>query len=188
MVGNRYYIPNSTTQFKIGAASYANNLKIYDFFPSKPFGSESGTIEIKRYTSIADQVTIHLFGSHDYHKITTSPLMPIVDNYQQQLNPDPAENVLIGNDVWIGNNVLILSNVEIGDGAVIGANCVVSKNVPPYAVVVGNPMRIIKYRFTASEIENLMKIKWWEWGIEKVRLNSKLLHSRNLEEFIKKHL
>jgi len=179
-----YKIPNSTTTLNIGAASYSSNLKIYDYAPSRPYGSEQGTIDIKRYTSIADQVSIHLFGNHDIYKVTTSPLMPMVEDYQLISSAEPTENVYIGNDVWIGNGVLILSNVTIGDGAVIGANCVVSKNVPPYAVAVGNPMRIIKYRFEDKIIEKLIKIKWWNWSREKIKINSKLLMSRNIHEFI----
>lgn len=183
-----YNIPNSSTVVNIGLASYSNNLRLYDFSPSRPNGSESGVIDIGRYTSIADQVSIHLFGNHDYQKVTTSPLMPIIDDYKQEMEAEPAENVVIGNDVWIGNNALILSNVVVGDGSVIGANCVVGKSVPPYAVVVGNPMRIIKYRFEHEIIESLLKIKWWEWDLSKVKSNSEFLQSRSVESFIKRHL
>ena len=179
-----YKFPNSKTTLCFGAGSYSSNLKIYDYAPSLPDGSESGAISIGRYTSIADQVSIHLFGAHDIYKVTTSPLMPIIENYQIIGEPEKAENVYIGNDVWIGNGALILSDVVIGDGAVIGANCVVSKNVPPYAVAVGNPMRIIKYRFDDKVIERLLITKWWEWSHEKIKLNSKLLMSRDIIEFI----
>ncbi|RYX87906.1 CatB-related O-acetyltransferase [bacterium] len=68
----------------------------------------------------------------------------------------------IGNDVFIGMNVAILDGVSIGDGAIIGAGAVVSKNIPPYAIAVGSPIRIIKYRFSAEIIESLIKSKWWD--------------------------
>lgn len=75
----------------------------------------------------------------------------------------------IGNDVWIGHGVIILPNVtEIGDGAVIGAGSVVSKNIPPYAVAVGHPVRIVRYRFGPETIQSLLKEKWWEKSIEEV--------------------
>ena len=183
-----YELPNSSTTLSIGAGSYSNNLKICDFSPSRPYGSEAGTIEIKRFTSIADQVSIHLFGNHDLHKITTSPLMPIIGDYQKNSAPETSETVLIGNDVWIGSNALILSNVNVGDGVVIGANCVVSKDVPPYAVVVGNPMRIIKFRFDESTILQLLKIRWWEWSSEKILMNANLLMSRNIEDFVRENI
>ena len=68
----------------------------------------------------------------------------------------------IGNDVWIGLNATILDGVTIGDGAIVAAGAVVTKDVPPYAVVAGVPAKIIKYRFTESQIDFLLKFRWWE--------------------------
>jgi virginiamycin A acetyltransferase len=73
----------------------------------------------------------------------------------------------IGNDVWLGHNAIINSNVnEIGDGAVVGAGAVVFKDVPPYAVVVGNPGRVVRHRFPPETIERLLEEKWWERDID----------------------
>lgn len=73
----------------------------------------------------------------------------------------------IGNDVWLGHNAVVSSNVSrIGDGAVIGAGAVVFKDVPPYAVVVGNPGRVVRYRFSPETIEKLLAERWWERDIE----------------------
>lgn len=73
----------------------------------------------------------------------------------------------IGNDVWLGHNSVISSNVRtVGDGAVIGAGAVVFKDVPPYAIVVGNPGRVVRYRFEPAVIERLLAEKWWERDIE----------------------
>ncbi|MGC4155011.1 MAG: Coenzyme F420 hydrogenase/dehydrogenase, beta subunit C-terminal domain [Propionicimonas sp.] len=75
----------------------------------------------------------------------------------------------IGNDVWLGHNAVISSNVtSIGDGAVIGAGAVVFKDVPPYAVVVGNPGRVVRYRFTPETIARLLQEKWWEQDIDQL--------------------
>lgn len=77
---------------------------------------------------------------------------------------------VIGNDVWIGHNAVILKGAKcIGDGAVIGANAVVNKDVPPYAVVVGNPARIVQYRFSPDVIEELLQSRWWEKSVEELR-------------------
>lgn len=76
----------------------------------------------------------------------------------------------IGNDVWIGCNAIILSSVSsIGDGAVIGAGAVVHQDVPPYAVVVGNPARVVRYRFSAEMIRNLQESRWWDKTPEELR-------------------
>jgi len=75
----------------------------------------------------------------------------------------------IGNDVWIGANAVILKGIKIGDGAIIGASSVVTKNVPPYAIVVGNPAKIIKYRYSQDDIYWLLRIKWWNFSREKLK-------------------
>lgn len=77
--------------------------------------------------------------------------------------------ISIGNDVFIGANVTVLDGVSIGDGAVIGAGAVVSKNIPPYAIAVGCPIRVIKYRFPHDTIESLLKMEWWDFREDKLR-------------------
>jgi tetrahydrodipicolinate N-succinyltransferase len=92
------------------------------------------------------------------------------------LAPVPeSEYTIIGNDVWLGAKVNIIRGVKIGDGAVIGANSLVLHDIPPYAIAVGSPARVIKYRFDESVIEELIKIKWWEWDIETIREASEYL-------------
>jgi virginiamycin A acetyltransferase len=76
-------------------------------------------------------------------------------------------NLIIGNDVYIGHNAIILPSVSsIGDGAIIGAGSVVHIDIPPYAVVVGNPCRIVRYRFSNDKIAELSELKWWENSID----------------------
>ena len=94
-------------------------------------------------------------------------------------------NITIGNDVWIGFRALVLSGVNIGDGAVIAAGAVVASDVPPYAIVVGNPAKVIRYRFTNAEIKYLLAIRWWDWDIEKIEKNIQNLCSTEIEKFIK---
>lgn len=73
----------------------------------------------------------------------------------------------IGSDVWLGHNAIVTSNVrEIGDGAVVGAGAVVFKDVPPYAIVVGNPGRVVRFRFPPDTIASLLQEKWWELDID----------------------
>lgn len=86
-------------------------------------------------------------------------------------------DVVIGNNVWIGDNVIVLPGVKIGDGAVIGAGSVVTKNVPDYAIVAGNPARIIRYRFNEDIIRQLKEIKWWDWDEEKIKRNREFFNT-----------
>jgi acetyltransferase-like isoleucine patch superfamily enzyme len=79
--------------------------------------------------------------------------------------------ITIGNDVWIGANVSILPGIQIGDGVIIGAGSIVTKNIPAYAIVSGNPAEIVKYRFSDNEIEQLINAKWWDWPLEKIKRN-----------------
>ena len=88
----------------------------------------------------------------------------------------------IGNDVWIGLNATILDGVTIGDGAIVAAGAVVTKDVPPYAVVAGVPAKIIKYRFTESQIDFLLKFRWWEKDRKWIQQNYKRF--QDIESFI----
>ena len=103
-------------------------------------------------------------------------------------HPTSKGNINIENDVWIGAYSTIMSGVKIGNGAVIGASSVVTKDIPPYAIVAGNPAKIIKYRFTEEQIVSLLKIEWWNWDEYKIKDESFDLWSNNIDEFIKKHL
>lgn len=85
--------------------------------------------------------------------------------------------VRIGNDVWIGANAVILPGVTVGDGAVIAAGAVVTKDVKPYSIVGGVPAKLIKYRFEPWQIELLLKLKWWDWPLEKIKENITLFQN-----------
>ena len=94
-------------------------------------------------------------------------------------------DVIIGNDVWIGADAVILSGVKIGDGAVIGNSAVITKDVPPYHIVVGNPARIVRARFSEEEIKMLQELKWWNWADDKLDSAMKYLLSNNINGLYK---
>jgi len=92
--------------------------------------------------------------------------------------------VEIENDVWIGANVTIMDGVKIGNGAVIGANSLVTKNIPPYAVAMGTPVKIINYRFTTSQIKQLLNLKWWSCDDKWISGNVNIF--KDIEKLLKK--
>ena len=93
-------------------------------------------------------------------------------------------DTIIGNDVWIGHNATIMPGVKIGDGAIIASNATVVKDVDPYTIVGGNPAKEIKKRFAPEEIDRLLKLKWWDWPIEKITERVKDLCSNNPEALL----
>lgn len=82
---------------------------------------------------------------------------------------DNKGDIVIGSDVWIGYEAVIMAGVHIGDGAIIAARAVVTKDVPPYTIVGGTPARKIRKRFDAEVIQQLLKLKWWDWPTDKIR-------------------
>jgi acetyltransferase-like isoleucine patch superfamily enzyme len=123
--------------------------------------------KIGRYSSIAHGVSI--LENHPQNLISThafffNPYMGYVEKDITQ-----KSNLTIGNDVWIGQNAIILPGCSsIGDGAIIGAGSVLNKDIPPYAIALGNPCRVIGYRFSQSKIEELLSSKWWEKSIDEL--------------------
>ena len=91
-------------------------------------------------------------------------------------------DTIVGNDVWFGRECMILPGIKIGDGAVIAARAVVVQDVPPYAVVGGNPAKIIKYRFSEEIIEELLKIQWWNWDLDKIAKYHTFLMGNDIEQ------
>lgn len=146
---------------------------------------KAANLRIGAYCSIAGEVNIFLGGNHPTDWVTTYPFSALrKDAASLTRAPESRGDVTIGNDVWIGHGATILSGVSIGNGAVIGAFTVVSKDVAPYAIVVGNPMSLVRYRFTPERIAALERIAWWNWPEEKLAKAMPLLMSRDIDGFI----
>jgi acetyltransferase-like isoleucine patch superfamily enzyme len=143
-------------------------------------------LTIGRFTSIAAYVSIAL-GNHSMATGTTYPFssMPSIWPSAPPLaDHETKGDVTIGNDVWIGSFAFIASGVTIGDGAVIGAHTTVTRNVPPYAIVAGNPGRIIRYRFEPEMIEDLLRIAWWNWDDRKIAVQLPVLMKGDMQAFV----
>lgn len=145
-------------------------------------------LTIGKFCSLAAGVQIVLGGNHHTEWVSTYAFYQETDSFPKwkEINDNSRHrgDVTIGNDVWIGRNALVLSGAQIGDGAVIGAGSVVAGKIPPYSIAVGNPARVIKYRFTPPICEKLLKIRWWDWNISKINQYLHLICSPNIEEFV----
>jgi len=164
---------------------------------STTIGSDSffPKIKIGRFCSIGNKV-VAVVGTHP-SKVFVSTSQIFYDtghplpagnssaHFEEILTTQNGYYLEIGNDVWIGEGVLIKGGLRIGDGAIIGMGSVVTKDVAPYSIVGGNPASLIRYRFEESQIEALLKIKWWDWPLEKIKERS--LEFSNIAVFIQKY-
>lgn len=128
--------------------------------------------DIGRYVSIANGVVLG-GGRHPMEWVGMSPVFyEGRDSVKAKFSTHaraPAERVVVGHDVWIGRSAIVLPGVEIGNGAVVGAGAVVTKPVPPYAVVAGNPARLVRYRFDEATIARLSATEWWSMDDDTLR-------------------
>lgn len=124
--------------------------------------------EIGKFCSISYNNQIGLW-EHPQDYISTSPKTYAYNNLFGFDNIwEHSEGPVIGNDVWIGNNVTVMRGVTIGNGAIIGSGAIVTKNIPDYAIAVGVPAKVIKYRFDKETIKALNEIKWWDMNEEEL--------------------
>ena len=124
----------------------------------------TGELSIGRYCAIGESVRA-VTSNHDMKRLTTNFF--VQSRVLGRCIESSKRDVLIGNDVWLGDGAIILAGVEIGDGAVVGAGAIVTRSVPPYKVVAGNPATIIKNRFPPEVAERIAALKWWDWPEEK---------------------
>lgn len=122
------------------------------------WGTKEATLNIGNYCTIGKNVNIYLSGGS------------IITKNNKWIIPLSSCScaVTIGNDVWIGNNVTILPGITIGDGANIANNSYIVCDVKPYSFIYGKPAQVIKYKFNKKQIRILLKIKWWDWGNDKI--------------------
>jgi len=125
-------------------------------------------LQVGKYNSISRGIVFLINRNHDYKSVFQGRI-PVYEKMPQMLFRSLKKGeVIVENDCWIGRDATIMNGVRIGNGAVVAAGSVVTKNVPPYAVVGGNPARIIKYRFDKEIRVELLKIQWWNWSEQKL--------------------
>lgn len=141
---------------------------------------------IGKFCMIASDVKFIMNGAnHLTNAVTTYPFAIFGQGWGKAMEgkqyPQKGD-IHIGNDVWIGYNAIIMAGVTIGDGAIIATNATVIKDVAPYSIVGGNPATEIKKRFSKDVIERLLKLKWWDWEIEKITRNVQNLTDVDIEK------
>lgn len=141
---------------------------------------------IGKFCAIAKGVQFIMNGAN--HKLSGASTYPffIFGNGWEKATPQPGElpykgDTIIGNDVWIGYDALIMPGVNVGNGAIISSRSVVTSDVPAYAVVGGNPAKVIRMRFPADTIADLENLAWWDWPADKITQHLAIIVSGDID-------
>lgn len=159
-----------TKKVKVGKQTYGQlNIEMYE--------DDYGHISIGNYCSIANNTYFICGGEHDLQKLSSFPFSFFYERKRDSISKGP---ILIDDDVWIGFSSIILSGVHIGQGAVVAAGSVVTKDVPPYAIVGGNPAKVIRFRFDNEIIKSLCQIDFSKISKE-TYMNYKYLFEKKID-------
>ncbi len=159
-------------------ANFEQNVKyLFDFTKDR--------LIIGRFCMIASDVKFIMNGAnHLSRSISAYPFAVFGNGWEHAMEgksyPHKGD-LIIGNDVWIGYNATLIAGITVGDGAIIAANATVTKDVPPYTIVGGNPAQEIRKRFSEAHIKKLLQLKWWDWPIEKITEKAQTLTGQDLE-------
>lgn len=144
-------------------------------------------VTVGRYCSIHHHAYFVLGGNHDFGHVSTFHFHRVLG---VEGDPEPILSngpIVIGNDVWIGWEAVIMSGVTVGDGAIVAARAVVTKDVQPYEIVGGVPARHLRWRFDEPTREALLRIRWWNWPVDKVFEHVDEMQSGDVNGFIRRH-
>lgn len=171
-----------TSKIESGTSFISSNLSRHSFCG---YDCDINNADIGNFVSIANGVVLG-GGRHPMEWVGMSPVFyEGRDSVKAKFSTHKRQStkrVVIGHDVWIGRSAIVLPGVEIGIGAVVGAGAVVTKSVPPYAIVAGNPARLIRYRFNESTIQRLLNTRWWE--LSENRLHDLGPYFNDVEKFL----
>lgn len=172
---------------------FENCVMYLDEHDNKTPNEEIDRLIIGKFCSIATGVKFMMGGTqgHNYEWIASYPLDFLDDDYDGYTTVPPNAyrlkgDTVLGNDVWVGAEAMIMPGIKIADGAVVGARSLITKNIGAYEIWGGNPARLIKKRFSDEDIEKLLKIKWWDLGLDKIKENLSFIRSENVDVLLKK--
>lgn len=159
----------------VGDYTYYDDFESVDNFEKNVkylFDFTGDQLIIGKFCMIASDVTFIMNGAnHLSEAITSYPFAIFGGDWSKAMEgksyPNKG-NTTIGNDVWIGYGATIMPGITVGDGAIIATKSVVTKDVAPYSIVGGNPAQEIRKRFSEETIQQLLKLRWWDWPIEKI--------------------
>ena len=138
-----------------------------------------GRLRIGRYCALARGVRFLMGAATHQVGLSTYPFPMFggawLDSMPAMRARDMKGDLVVGHDVWIGYGATLLAGVSVGSGAVVGAGAVVSKDVPPYAVVAGNPATVVRYRLCAEDRDRMLALAWWDWPVAEVTAAAELL-------------
>ncbi|SMO65349.1 virginiamycin A acetyltransferase [Gracilimonas mengyeensis] len=174
-------------KIKVGDYTYYDDLEDVQNFKKNVkyhFDFTEDQLIIGKFCMIASDVSFIMNGAnHLTDAITSYPFAIFGNGWEQAMEnksyPTKGDTI-IGNDVWIGHNATIMGGVKIGDGAIIAANSAIVKDVASYSVMGGNPASLIRKRFSKENIEQLLKLQWWNWDIKKITRNVSALTGNDL--------
>lgn len=132
---------------------------------------------IGRFCALAEGVRFIMNGAnHAMSGFSTYPFNIFGHGWEEGFDPETWSkeirgDTVVGNDVWIGMDAVIMPGVKVGHGAIVAAKSVVTHDVPPYAIVAGNPAKVVKMRFNEFTVRRLLAAAWWEWPVDKIGRN-----------------
>ena len=153
------------------------------------FSDKLYNLQIGKYSAVAEGIKFYIDLDHDYKSVFQGCISEFKNediNSQYMFKKKRKGEIIIGNDCWIGNNATIMNGVVVHDGAVVAAESVVTKDVPPYTIVGGNPAKVLKKRFDDEIIDALRIIRWWDWDSRKLITERESIIG-DVTAFISKH-
>jgi virginiamycin A acetyltransferase len=161
--------PNIT----VGDYTYFHNREHpEDFQTENVIFGRTAKLTIGKFCQFAREIRFILAdANHPMDGFSAYPFFVFQEEWGNYPITEYTGETIIGNDVWMGHQAVILPNITVGDGAIIGACAVVTKDVPPYAIVGGNPARVLRHRFDERTVAKLLEIRWWDWPHDKITRN-----------------